>query len=388
MIFLEDVLKTINEYEVASKFPLNMRIQPFSPQVNDPDFSDENILRAAQITGTREPALTHLRSAAKFLRDNEMFRLAAIYMYRAIYTVPDGTDNGAFILFSQLEPNLAGTIRGMLRFLSAIPIVKWHREQNIPEMYSRDAVKYLGLYGENFAEAYSNLIDFTWMRQELDPDLCYIQILRFGFMIKKRDFQAIVFKHKNGNYLAFAIPGIYANPHGVVITKDEYEKKGGFITDFHAQDGYFIGNRINERGLIISKTERIPADGYRIYISSGKMVIDMHIPSGGGMSPDISLRSWQAARDFYRKRLGENCPDIIVCNSWICSPVMEEILPENANLVKFVQRVHRLPALPCENVIHPYIHKGTSLYDAMNKYIVTDKNRFCNGMMFLPLDEF
>lgn len=130
MIFLEDVLKAIDEHEVLSKFPLSMRIQPFSPQESDPDFSDENILRCAEITQTQDPALKHLREAAKFLRENEMFRLAAIWLYRAIYMVPGGTDNGAFLTFLKLEPNLAGTIRGMLRFLSALPAVKWHREQN------------------------------------------------------------------------------------------------------------------------------------------------------------------------------------------------------------------------------------------------------------------
>jgi len=99
-VFLDDVLNAVGEQEASALFPLSMKLEPFSPRPDDPDFSDENILYAAELTGTTDPALTQIRKAAAFLRENEMFRLAAVYLYRAIYTIPGATDSGAFLHFS------------------------------------------------------------------------------------------------------------------------------------------------------------------------------------------------------------------------------------------------------------------------------------------------
>jgi len=283
---------------------------------------------------------------------------------------------------------LAGTIRGMLRFLSAVPIVKWHRLEHIPADYSRESVKYFAMYGDNFTNAYNDLSVYTWMRQELDPDLCYIEIGRFGFINKKRDFCAIVFRHENGGFASFAVPGLYINPQGLSVSKEDREKEGGCVTSFRAENGYFTGNRIDERGRVSLTTESISASGYRLYLYKDTPALNMHIPSGGGMTPEKSIESWRAARKFYRERLGEKCPAFIACSSWICSPVMEEILPPDANLVKFVKSVPRLPNPPCASEIHPYIRQGTGLYRAMDSYIHQRKKRFCSGSMFLPLDSF
>jgi len=381
-LFLDDVVNAVGEPEASAAFPLDMRLTPFSSEEGDPDFSEPNVRKAVKLTGTNEHGEAKLLEAAEFLRKNGMYRLAATYMYRGLYhekSLP-------YIAFSSLDAELAGQIRMLIKVLSVFPAAKWHREQNIPEKISRDTLAYLHADNESFAGCCPDGRAYSWHRQLLDPKLSYLHILRFGNIIDSRGWASRVFRHKNGSYVSFAVPGLPVDRRGIAMTQEEFDREGGFMTTFRVENGHFVGHLIDDRGRIMEKPEKVPVSGYSLFVTDGMPAINMHIPMGGGMTPEITHESWRAAKRFFTERLGDACPKFIACWSWTCSPLLEDILPADSNLVKYVKSIHRQPngggdgGMPC------FIHEGTSLHRAMDTYL-KNGNRFLTGSMFMPLDE-
>ena len=89
---------------------------------------------------------------------------------------------------------------------------------------------------------------------------------------------------------------------------------------------------------------------YDLILGHGMPVLDMHIPSGGGMTSEESERSFRLAKQFFTEHSGsDNMPAAIVCSSWIFNPNLPEILPPESNLVRLLKRVHPIPRASTKN---------------------------------------
>lgn len=72
----------------------------------------------------------------------------------------------------------------------------------------------------------------------------------------------------------------------------------------------------------------------QLQFNEGEYYADVHIPSGGALTPESCHASYAEAAEFFRKRYGVN--DIIFCcHSWLLSPDLDRILPANSNILTF-----------------------------------------------------
>ncbi len=71
-------------------------------------------------------------------------------------------------------------------------------------------------------------------------------------------------------------------------------------------------------------------------VKKGDKVINFHIPSSGiSLTDDVRLDAYKRAYDFY----GEKFPDgkmLFCCSSWLLFPRHREFLPENSNILRFM----------------------------------------------------
>ncbi len=63
--------------------------------------------------------------------------------------------------------------------------------------------------------------------------------------------------------------------------------------------------------------------------------VDLHIPSDARLTADLLNASADAARDFLRTYFPGREDDAFVLKSWLLSPVLKELLPENSRILHF-----------------------------------------------------
>lgn len=81
--------------------------------------------------------------------------------------------------------------------------------------------------------------------------------------------------------------------------------------------------------------ERTPSPG----IQPGEPALHVHIPSDASLAREALDDSYAQARRFFREEGAAFCwqgpPRAILCDSWLLSPALDELLPENSGIRRF-----------------------------------------------------
>lgn len=74
---------------------------------------------------------------------------------------------------------------------------------------------------------------------------------------------------------------------------------------------------------------------YEMRYDDGKSVINIHIPADADMCLKNIRKSYKDARIFFQRFFPEYGQADMVCNSWLLSPVLAQMLPQNSNIFNF-----------------------------------------------------
>lgn len=83
---------------------------------------------------------------------------------------------------------------------------------------------------------------------------------------------------------------------------------------------------------------RIGALEYEFSEEEGEKAIALHIPSDADLSAEAVDRSMQEADTFFRTCYPDYAYDRYTCESWLLSPVLRQLLPEQSHIVSFQKR--------------------------------------------------
>lgn len=84
-------------------------------------------------------------------------------------------------------------------------------------------------------------------------------------------------------------------------------------------------------------------------IEDGTDVLEVHIPQGKRLSDDECDRSFCHAQIFFDKIKPDTDFKYYTCHSWLLSPILKEILPEDSNIIKFQNRFTIIALDPNDN---------------------------------------
>lgn len=70
------------------------------------------------------------------------------------------------------------------------------------------------------------------------------------------------------------------------------------------------------------------------HFPAGTPILDVHIPAGEPLYPEAALASLQQAPDFYCRYFGKQF-SLFHCHSWLLSPALKELLPEQSRIIQF-----------------------------------------------------
>lgn len=116
-------------------------------------------------------------------------------------------------------------------------------------------------------------------------------------------------------------------------------------------------------------------------ICQGEKTVAVHIPSDAKMTRENCITSFKQAKELFEKCDKEYVDVPYTCHSWLLSPVLKELLPENSRIIQF-QNMFEIVKVEPENTDYmewvfkskdiplAQLPEDTSLQRAMKKHLL------------------
>ncbi len=185
------------------------------------------------------------------------------------------------------------------------------------------------------------------------------------------------------NYISLAGGEFFVGKEGELV--DCKEKSVG-TTSFYEDDEKYIGNVINPDGSVELAQREFKKSEWSDFLRGGSHTLEIHIPPRVEYTPENFKKAFIMALDFYKDFYPEHKPKAICCYSWILSPQLKKVLPEDSKIIKVNNCLHLLPIISTFDADCMFIRKGSSLHTRIAEEC--DKGtEFHFGIMYVPVSE-
>lgn len=212
-----------------------------------------------------------------------------------------------------------------------------YRRHGYPRQVLADTLSDFDLRAKNYRDQHggrAGIDDYRWLTRHMTATVFRLGRLQFVFSKPFVYGTRIYRKLRDGSLTAVAEGGLAVDGQGFAAAEGEFVTELEESTEFAG--GMVTANLIGPDGSILDRKVRLPAGEYVCMIRDGEPVIDIHIPADGSrMSPQDAALSLRMAWAFAQRYFPEIRFHGFVCSSWLLSTEVEEILPEDANLVRF-----------------------------------------------------
>ena len=402
---LAEALAQLDSVAMGVQFPPEILNTEFIEQKNDLQLTEETIAEYARFCSIPEPVVSELKEAVRLALQDPAAVLIIKTIYRCVYLTDSGRATPWTLQPLQKKYGDNAHLMCLAAALGLVPILKkLHASLSISEQITRDTCFQLNAYCNNHITGTGKPgiypQQFNWLSVYQLPESFMVRLGRFEFRRINYPFHSHVFRHKTTKELViFANPEFQFDCSGFAIENTPGVPDCTFQSIYEEDDDTATGNPVSPDGRTSRETKTINKAEYDLILGHGMPVLDMHIPSGGGMTSEESERSFRLAKRFFAEHSEpDNMPVAIVCSSWIFNPNLPEILNPESNLVRLLKRVHPVPraSTQTDGLWFIFLHEGafellkaprkTSLQKAVTRYI-ENGGRWRIGGMFLPLDE-
>ena len=399
---LEDVLVAVGEPDCLDAVAVGWEQSVVSMPPQLPAFLDPVQFRASrEFARLPEETDTVLQeTATKVAQDPALLDL----IWHAYRTLTGPEDGGDFRKWPVLESSL-GDLAGAFYMLVGLAIVphirELHREMNVPPKVTRDTCHVLVCLSWNYERTHPRrlgimLKELSWVRNHLNGKL--FRIGRLEFMIGPFRGCLEAYRHRtNGHTIALAIDGTRLTSEGYIPYRGASPDGGEWVATLRKADDHVVGFPISPKGVVRQQEVSLSLHDWQPELWPGQPSLEFHIPEGGGMTPERCLDSMHQGLAFF----AEFFPDTPVAgyysHSWIFGPMLEEYLPDSANLIKLLREVYLfpVPATPREGLYYIFgsddvdiatAPRDSSLRRATLDFLSAGGSWRCGGMFFLKSD--
>ncbi len=312
-----------------------------------PDFMcAEMAAEALALTGFPERLDNEFRRVEQLTRKTPAAQFYAWHWYRTAL-LSDCPLPGDVPEPTGVYGELGGVFHLMIA-LGAVPLIREsYRKLGIPDVYALAAVQWIagtiGLYRAAHGGVPGHTAEQTsWLRFHINGKL--FRIGRLEYLVHSYpDWVPAVFRHRgDGRMAALARDGWCFDAAGWRLADDAAE---GVAAKAHLTQlpDRFEGIPIDPAtGRALPSARRVlPRSEWEPAVSACEWVPSIHIPGGGGMTPEAVRDSLMEAREFFRRYFDKELT-LTVCGSWIFNPNFEEALPDS-NVAAFQREVYLFP---------------------------------------------
>jgi hypothetical protein len=345
MMTLEEVLQQVQEPGAAEALRPHWEETAVLPDGAIPPFLlPEAVARHREWCGFGPEAEAPLLEAAAQIAADPALRLLAAHCERLLFV---HTDSEGIRDWPTLERAL-GDRSGLFYLLIALSMVprvqERHRELGVPEEVSRETCLQVSCFAENYRRGARGQLgiyrqQLYWLRHY--PAGRLFRLGRFEYMLQPYRGGVDVYRHREtGDIVALAPAGMRYDADGYALRKEE---ERGWLSTRDDDEETIVGYPISPQGMAVQREVRLPRREWEAVLVKGDETLDMHIPAGGGMTPERCADSMRRAAEFFRRHFPDRPFASITCGSWIFNTQLDGILPPTANLVAYQRELYLYP---------------------------------------------
>ncbi len=302
-------------------------------------------VRYAEKLGVPVPFTPEVPELNARVAAEKLLRVYANLILRAAFEFPNAALGNWPAPEQFLTPRQCGLFN-LLAALAALPrIERACRELGLPPEYADGTARWIGGTIGIYAAAHHgapghDLRQIHWLKHYMEKRL--FRIGRFEYMIQTAPewLPAIYRSRKSGQTVALCREGWQLDRNGFRVRPGA---TGEYSARFDEQADRVTGIPINPatgRAEVL-RSRTIDTEEYVPVLSANDWVPGIHIPGGGGMTPELTKRSLVQAveffRTFFRREIRAFC-----CESWILNPDWLTELPDS-NLARFMKELYLTP---------------------------------------------
>ncbi len=343
-----------------------------------------------------EPPLNEV--AAQIAADPAL-RLLAWHCERLLFEHSDYTGMRDWPL---LESAL-GEQRGIFYLLIAlamVPRVKArHRELGVSEEVTRETCLQVSCFASNYQRSTRGLFgihgrQLYWLRHY--PAGQIFRLGRMEYRLAPYSGGVEAYRHRDtGEVIALAPEGMRFNAEGYpTSTEGDTTEEDSWVSTRSDEEEAVTGFPVSPYGMALHQEVRLPHSTWERVLAKGDLTLDMHIPAGGGMTPERCADSMRRAVTFFRKHFPDRPFASITCGSWIFNTQLDGILPPTANLVAYQRELYLypIPSGPTSGLWFFFFQepfdpatapRDTALQRAVLDFLATGATWRVGGMFFL-----
>ncbi len=291
-----------------------------------------------------------LRRTAEAIAQSPPLLRLSWHCYWRVYLSPEACPPREWPEFTGPLGDDAGVFY-MLVGLGVIPLMrKWHQELGIPEEVTRETAAQARCYCDDMYRTGHDglpgmyLNQLGWMRHYTRER--YFRLGRLEYWLAPYNWEELVLRHTGtGDVVTLAADGMRFDGRGRAFSDEAMYTQGeGWTASVERTDTCISGYLLHPDGHGTPRRVSLPLSEWEPVLEKGVMTLQMHIPSGGRMTPEACAESITRASELFTKHFPDDAPVAITCGSWIFSPCLEECLPGESNLIRFQRELFLVPS--------------------------------------------
>ncbi len=185
------------------------------------------------------------------------------------------------------------------------------------------------------------------------------------------------------NYVSLAGGEFFVNNEGDLV---EAKEKSVFTTSFYEDEEKYVAHIINRDGTIERNPSEFSKSVWKDFLRGGEHVLEIHIPQRVEYTPERMKYAHKLALDFYKDFYPMHKTKAIACYSWLYSPQLKKVLPENSNILAVNNKLHIIPMVGSFDGDCRFLRQGTSLQKRIAEECAKG-TEFHYGISYIALDE-
>ncbi len=292
-----------------------------------------------------DPALE--KTADRIAENPALLRLAW-HGYWLLFKAPDYNQFRDWPTLKRALAESSG-IFNLLLSLAAVPRLRAvHNARGVPEQVTRHTALDIRIGAHRYKSISGGRLGMErrllfWHRLVSSGDL--YRLGRMQYVLRPFRGQVRVYRSRSTNRVLALSEG------GIRFNREGYVDGAGGVTD--AENGWtscltetkttVTGSPISPYGMAIRRERTLSLDDWNPVLSPGDPVLEMHIPEGEAITPDVCRSSMQQALDFFPKYEPDRPFVSFACYSWIFNTQLEEMLFPASNLVRYQRELYLFP---------------------------------------------
>jgi hypothetical protein len=180
-----------------------------------------------------------------------------------------------------------------------------------------------------------------WFQLAVDGKLFRIGRLEFE-LFHNFGGKVCVFEDDRGRRIKLA-DGLSVHKSGMALGSKCFEsEEDSWSAELEETEICWKGYPLDHLGLAVRQQKVLPKERWHPVLRCGDPVISIHIPEEGRLQPEAVDEAISNAKEFVKKYYPNYSYKAFVCYSWLLDPQLENLLPQNSNIVKFSRRFEKV----------------------------------------------